>query len=428
MFKWLAQTSPLERRTLAATSSGWVLDSVDVFVYVYLAPSLMALWHLSSAQSGSIFTAGFVSTSLGGWIAGIVADRYGRVRVLSYTIIWFSLFSVVASFADSYPQFIILRCLQGLGFGGEWTVGAVLIAETIRPLHRSKAVSLMQSGAMIGALIAALLCTIMLSLLPPAMAWRGVFLVCGMGGLMVLFFRRNLQEPSIYLGARKRYTTNVPLSAIFKRPVGKSTLIGSVLLCGAFIQGNAIAFWLPTYVKTAGHMAALGQGMYLVAQNLASFVSIVVAGYLGDVFGRKKTFMVYGMCSFAALLLLVFFAKSGVQIAAMSCVVSAFSFGLFANVGLVLSELFPTRIRATGQGFCYNSGKAAGGASPLAIGFLAAVLPLQHSVLMVAAIGFALLFAGVIFTKETVGESLDDAAPEILGRESDPVQPREVSI
>ena len=133
MSNWFSDMSRRERRTFWACFGGWALDAMDVQLYAVAMPTLIGLWSLSKTQAGALGTSALIVSSLGGWLAGMLADRIGRVKVLQLTILWFSFFTFLSGLANSYEQMLVFRSLQGLGFGGEWAAGAVLMAEVINP-------------------------------------------------------------------------------------------------------------------------------------------------------------------------------------------------------------------------------------------------------------------------------------------------------
>ena len=149
-----------------ATFAGWMLDGMDVMVYSLVLPTLISLWHISKGEAGLLGTSALLLSSLGGWLAGLAADRYGRVKVLQLTILWFAFFTFLSGFANGFTQLLIFRGLQGLGFGGEWAVGSVLIGETIRSEYRGRAVGTVQGGWAIGWGISALFYTLFFAVLP----------------------------------------------------------------------------------------------------------------------------------------------------------------------------------------------------------------------------------------------------------------------
>jgi MFS family permease len=137
---WIGQLSAPERAAFIATFGGWMLDGMDVMVYSLVLPTLLLEWHITKGQAGLLSTATLLLSSLGGWLAGILADRVGRVRMLKLTIFWFAFFTFLSGFTRDFEQLLVVRGLQGLGFGGEWAVGAALMGETVRTRFRGRAV------------------------------------------------------------------------------------------------------------------------------------------------------------------------------------------------------------------------------------------------------------------------------------------------
>jgi MFS family permease len=195
MLKWFTQLSTPEKRTFWACFSGWGLDAMDTQMYALAIPTLIALWSMTRGQAGLLGTTVLIMTALGGWGAGILADRYGRVRILQLTIMWFSAFTLLSAFTDSFWQLMVTRSLQGIGFGGEWAVGAVLISETINREVRGRVVGALQAGWAVGYGLAVLLSTVMFDYLPPAIAWRVLFGLGIVPAVLVLWIRRNIQPP-----------------------------------------------------------------------------------------------------------------------------------------------------------------------------------------------------------------------------------------
>src|SRR6266566_2381047 len=176
-FAWMWDLGARERRVFGACVGGWALDAMDVQMYSFVIPALIATWGITRGQAGVLGTAALLASAFGGWIAGWIADRFGRVRTLQIAIAWFAVFTFLSGLAQNYSQMFVARGLLGLGFGGEWAAGAVLLGESIRAEHRGKALGMMQSGWAVGWGVAALLNAIFFSLLPIEMAWRGLFFV-----------------------------------------------------------------------------------------------------------------------------------------------------------------------------------------------------------------------------------------------------------
>ena len=195
---WLFALTREERATLIATFGGWALDGMDVMIYSFVIPALIAQWHMSQGQAGMLSTVALLLSAAGGWLAGLLADRFGRARILQITILWFAVFTFLSGFTNSFWQLLITRSLQGLGFGGEWAVGAVLMGEVIRAEHRGKAVGTVQGGWAIGWGVAAICYTALFSFLPASIAWRVMFWIGILPSLLVFYIQRHVPEPEIF--------------------------------------------------------------------------------------------------------------------------------------------------------------------------------------------------------------------------------------
>ena len=188
-------------------------------MFSFVIPTLIATWGITRGQAGALGTAALLASAAGGWLAGWVADRYGRVRTLQLAIAWFAVFTFLSGVAQNYQQLFLVRALLGVGFGGEWAAGAVLLGEVMRPEHRGKALGFMQAGWAVGWGAAALLYALFFSILPAATAWRALFLVGILPALLVFSIRRYVDEPEVYLKSRAPIS---PLAAI-SRPSSKSS-------------------------------------------------------------------------------------------------------------------------------------------------------------------------------------------------------------
>src|SRR5580700_8853742 len=197
MLAWMRDLTARERRTMIACFGGWSLDALDVQIFSFVIPSLLTIWHISTAEAGELATITLLVSAFGGWIAGALADRFGRVRVLQVTIVWYALFTFLCGFAQNFNQLFVLRAMQGFGFGGEWAAGAVLMGEVIRDKYRGRAVGLVQTGWSIGWGTAALLYTLFSATLPETMAWRVLFWIGLAPAGLVFWIRRYVEEPPI---------------------------------------------------------------------------------------------------------------------------------------------------------------------------------------------------------------------------------------
>src|SRR5437660_9884737 len=398
-----------ERATFRACFGGWALDGMDFQFYSFVIPSLIAGWHLSKAQAGTLQTATLLASALGGWLAGLIADRIGRVRTLQITILWFALFTGLCGLAQSYGQLLAARALMGLGFGGERAAGAVLMGEVIHARHRGKAVGTVQSGWALGWGAAAILYTIVFRKLPEQTAWRVLFLAGIAPALLVLYIRRYVEEPEVYRAARAQPVAGAGRGSfleIFSPGIIGTTALAALLATGAQGGYYAITTWLPTYLKTVRKLTVFGTGGYLGVVIAGSFCGYLVSAYLSDELGRKRNFYLFSLCSMITVPVYTIAPISDRAMLVLGFPLGFFASGIFSGMGAFFTELFPTRIRGSGQGFSYNFGRGVGALFPSVIGFLSASMPLGRAIGIFAAAAYALLFVAAILLPETRGREL----------------------
>jgi len=405
---WIVQLSPSERNTLVATFGGWALDGMDTMVYSFVIPSLIAAWHISRGQAGLLSTATLVVSAVGGWMAGVLADRFGRVRILQITIAWFAVFTFLSGFTHSFWQLLITRGLQGLGFGGEWAVGSVLMGEAIRAEHRGKAVGTVQSGWAVGWGITAILYTVLFSWLPPTLAWRAMFWMGILPALLVLYIRRFVPEPAVYSATRQ--TTDeaggVSLWEIFSPSLLRTTFFCSVLAIGAQGGYYAITTWLPTYLKSSRGLSVINTGGYLGVIIGGSFAGYIYGAYLTDRLGRKKTLLVYAACCAVTVMAYTFLPIGNSVMLVLGFPLGFFASGAFSPLGAFFTELFPNRLRGSGHGFSYNAGRGLGAVFPTLVGFLSSRLSLGPAIAVFAAGAYLIMMGATLALPETKGKEL----------------------
>ena len=405
---WMNQLSVSERSTLIATFGGWALDGMDVMVYSFVIPSLIAAWHISEGQAGLLGTSALVISAVGGWLAGMLADRFGRVKILQITIAWFAVFTFLSGFTHSFWQLLATRGLQGLGFGGEWAVGSVLMGETIRAEYRGKAVGTAQSGWAIGWGLAAIVYTLSFSWLPPAIAWRTMFWIGILPALLVFYIRRFVPEPAVYRETRQHAgkSGRANLWEIFSPPLLRTTFFCSLLAFG--VQGGyyGITTWLPTYLKNSRGLSVINTGAYLIVVIAGSFTGYICGAYLTDSLGRKKTLLFYAGCSAVTVVAYIFLPIGNMLMLALGFPLGFFASGAYSPLGAFFTELFPSRIRSTGQGFSYNFGRGLGALFPSMVGFLSARLSLGHAIAFFAVGAYVIMILATLFLPETKGREL----------------------
>jgi MFS family permease len=406
ILSWWRELSPAERRTFWACFGGWALDAMDVQFYSFVIPTLIALWHLSKGQAGTLATSALLFSAAGGWIAGLVADRIGRVRTLQITILWFATFTCLSGFAQSYGQMFIARALIGLGFGGEWAAGAVLMGEVIQAKNRGKAVGSVQSGWALGWGAAAILYTVVFSLFPDQWAWRVLFFMGILPALLVVYIRRYVEEPEVFRRQSADASARGNFLEIFSPGILRTTALAALLATGAQGGYYAVTTWLPTYLKTVRGLSVLNTGGYLGVVIAGSFTGYIVSAYLSDRLGRRRNFFVFAIGCMAAVLVYTHVEVTNTQMLLLGFPLGFFASGIFSGMGAFFTELFPTRIRGSGQGFSYNFGRGVGALFPSLVGYLSATMPLGRAIGVFAASAYAVLFVAAVLLPETRGKEL----------------------
>jgi MFS family permease len=406
---WFTQLNAKERSTLVATFAGWMLDGMDVMVYSFVLPTLIVLWHISKGQAGILGTSALLLSSLGGWLAGLCADRYGRVRVLQLTILWFAFFTFLSGFANGFTQLLVIRGLQGLGFGGEWAVGSVLIGETIRSEYRGRAVGTVQGGWAIGWAISALFYTLFFALLPQALAWRAMFWVGLLPALLAVWVRSHVSESETFERAlaAKKTESSTHFLQIFSPALLKTTLLAALVALGAQGGYYAITTWLPLYLNARG-LSVMHTGGYLLVVIAGSFAGYLTAAHLADRIGRKWTLVIFAVLSFTTVSLYTVLPISDRVTLFLGFPLGFFPSGAFSPMGAFFSELFPTSLRGSGQGFAYNLGRGVGALFPALVGYFSAHMQLGKAIAVFAVAAYMLMALSVLLLPETRGIDLPE--------------------
>lgn len=407
---WYQELSAKERRTFWACFTGWALDAMDVQLYSLVISTLTALWSISRADAGLLATATLLASSLGGWLVGILSDRLGRVRMLQMTILWFSIFTFLCAVATSYEQLFLFRALQGFGFGGEYAAGAVLIGEIIRDEHRGKGNGIVHSGWAVGWGVAVIAYTVLFSFLPETVAWRALFAIGILPAISVFFVRRFVDEPALFVDAQRRYAsgqeTRPSFLEIFAPSLLRTTILASLLTIGTQGGYYAIMIWLPTYLKTVRGFSVLSTGGYLAIIIVASFLGYVISAYLTDILGRRRNFILFAICSVFTVLAYMFLPISDSVLFFLGAPLGFFASGIYSGIGAFFNELYPTSVRGSGIGFCFNVGRAIGALFPALVGYISATMPLGQAIGIFTVAAYGLIILAALLLPETKGRAL----------------------
>lgn len=410
MSNWYSESSPLERRTFWASFGGWALDALDVQMFGLAIPALIAAFGISKADAGLLGSVTLFFGAFGGWLGGALGDRFGRVKALQITVATFALATFASAFAMSYTQLVVLKAIQGLGFGAEWACGAVLMAEIIRPEHRGKALGSVQSAWAVGWGAAVLLSALVFTYAPADIAWRILFAIGLLPALLIIFIRRGLKEPPRAVARDAETPFLATLSGIFHRDVLRSTLVGGLFGIGAHGGYAALTTFLPTYLREVRHLSVLGSSGYLAVIIAAFFCGCVASGIISDRIGRRANVAFFASACIATVLVYIFAPLSNGEMLVLGFPLGFFSAGIPASMAALFSELYPAGVRGTGVGFCYNFGRIVSAAFPFLVGFLSDRIGLGPAIGIDAAFAYALVLIAVVLLPETRGKVFEQTA------------------
>jgi len=400
MFSWYQTVSPPQRRTFWACFGGWGMDAFDGQMLGLVLPALAGSFALRAGQAGSVASVTLAASALGGWVAGALSDRFGRVRVLQAAILWFSVLALASACVQTFGQLLVVKALQGFGFGGEWAAGAVLLAETIAPAHRGRALGTVQGAWAVGWGAAVVLYALTFSVLSPPVAWRVMFALGALPALFVVYIQRAVLEPARPAAA----TARAP--GIFSGGYGRATFAGALLGVGAHGGYYALMTWLPAYLKTERHLSVLGTGSYLAVIIAAFGCGCVASAQLQDRLGRRLNIALFAAGCIATLLVYLLLPISNRAMLGLGFPLGFFAAGIPAGMGALFSELFPAGIRGTGVGFCYNFGRIASALFPWLVGRMSQSMRLGRAIGLDAGLAYGLVIVAVLLLPETKGKVL----------------------
>ena len=369
-FQWPRDISAAEQKSLIAGGLGWMLDAMDVMLYSFVLAYLMTEFGMSKSTGGLLNSLTLIASAIGGFLFGVLADRFGRTRALMASILVYSISSAACGLSQSIPQLAVFRFLLGLGMGGEWTSGAALIAETWRAEHRGRALGLMQSTYAIGEAVAAV--TVLLVF--PHFGWRAVFFAGVLPALLVLWIYRGVPEPELWKNRTKQNNSAV-LRKLLQREVLRDGLLATTMNAFSMFGYWGLFTWIPSFLSLPGSKGGRGLSLvvgttfYLVLSP-GKWLGYASFGFFADAFGRRKPYFTYLLVA-AILVPLYAVIRSPLLLLLLGPFVAFFGTGFFSGYAAIASELFPGEIRAAAMGLSYNLGRGLSAAAPFAVGAMA---------------------------------------------------------
>jgi MFS family permease len=404
---WFAALGVKGRRAFRAAFAGYMLDAFDLIVLTLSLTAIGATFDVGTGATGALSTVTLSASAIGGILGGVLADRIGRARTLMFSVAVYSFFTFLSGLASSYEMLMVFRVFQGIGFGAEWGVGAVLVAELVRGESRGRALGIVQSAWAVGWALAVVAYLIAFEVFAEATAWRVLMFLGILPALLILYVRSRVEDPEVYRESRAAdHEGEVPLRQILSGRLLKTTVAASLLATG--IQGGYYAMftWIPTYLKKERDLTIVGTSGYLFVVIAGAFLGYLCAGWVHDRLGRRRAFALFA--ALAGMSLVAYFAVpsgSNTVLLLVGFPLGFFASGCFSGFGSYLAELYPTRARATGEGFCYNVGRGLGALFPGVIGFLASAIGLGGAVAF-GVFGYVLALLALTVLPETHGREI----------------------
>ncbi|MCY0854489.1 MFS transporter [Cupriavidus sp. D39] len=399
------RTSPYAWKALAGSAIGYAMDGFDLLILGFMLPAISVALALSTGQSGALVTWTLIGAVAGGIVFGALSDRYGRVRVLTWTIVLFAVFTGLCAFAQGFWDLLAYRTIAGIGLGGEFGIGMALAAEAWPASKRARVSSYVALGWQSGVLLASLLTPLLL----PHIGWRGMFLLGVVPALVAWFVRNKLHEPEVFV--RHAETQDKKKANAFKLLVADGrttrTSLGIVILCSVQNFGYyGIMIWLPTYLSKALGFSLTKSAMWTSVTIVGMMIGVYVFGQLADRIGRKPSFLIFQA---GAVAMVIAYSRMSDPVTMLwaGAVMGMFVNGMIGGYGALISEAYPTAARATAQNVLFNIGRGVGGFGPIVVGALAASYSFQVAIALLASIYVLDMIATIFLIPELKGVELE---------------------
>lgn len=383
---------------------GYAMDGFDLLILGFMLSAISKELNLTPGQAGSLVTWTLIGAVFGGIVFGMLSDRYGRIRVLTWTIVLFAVFTGLCAFAQGYWDLLIYRTIAGIGLGGEFGIGMALAAEAWPARHRARVSSYVALGWQLGVLGAAMLTPLLL----PSIGWRGMFLVGVIPAVVAWVIRNKLHEPEVFVARSKKEQPSAMqcLKLLMKDKATRKISLGVIVLTSVQNFGYyGIMIWMPSFLSKQMGFSLTKSSMWTAVTIIGMSLGIWVFGQLADRIGRKPTFLIFQLGSVISVLAYSQLTDATAMLwvgAIMGLCVN----GMMGGYGAVISEAYPTEARATAQNVLFNIGRAVGGLGPVVIGALAMAYSFQVAIALLAAIYVLDMLATVFLIPELKGKEL----------------------
>jgi MFS family permease len=390
-------------KALLGSTLGYAMDGFDLLILGFMLRVIASDLGFGPAQGATLVTATLIGAVIGGIVFGMLSDRMGRVRVLTWTILLFAVFTGMCALAQGYWDLLIYRTIAGIGLGGEFGIGMALVAEVWPASKRARVSSYVGLGWQLGVFAAAIVTPMLL----PVIGWRGMFAIGILPAIAAYFIRYNLHEPDVFVertaGAP---TTSLPINLLVKDVATTKISIGMVILCSVQNFGYyGVMIWLPNYLSSRFGFG-LAQSATWTAVTIAGMaVGIFVFGHVADRLGRRPAFITYML---GAAIMVVVYSQLTDPTALLigGAVMGLFVNGMLGGYGALMSELYPTTARATAQNVLFNVGRAIGGLGPIVVSAVAVAYGFDTAIALLALLYIADMLAFLLLIPDRRGAEL----------------------
>ncbi|WP_043929675.1 MFS transporter [Bacillus sp. EB01] len=389
-------------KTLWASTIGYAMDGLDMMILAFTMPLIIAYFGINAAQAGSVSTITLLGSVLGGIVFGILADKYGRVRVFTWTILIFSVFTGLCALSPNLETLAVFRFLAGLGLGGEFGIGMTLVSEAWHKKYRARATAVVATGFQFGIVLA----TLAVLFISPKFGWQGVFVAGVLPAILAFWSRRNLEEPEVWTKMKNENKNNVSVGHLFSS--AKTTKITLGLIVATSVQNfgfYGIMTWMPTMLATEMGVTFNKTTWWTVITITGMIIGIMVFGYLADRIGRRPSYLIFLVAS--AIIVWIYFQQSSMAVLlALGGILGFFVNGMMGGFGALLAEHYPTEARSSAENIIFNIGRAVAGFAPFIIGYISLNHSLSYALSLISGIYVLSALAFLFLIPETKGKEL----------------------
>ena len=394
-------------KALVGSAVGYAMDGFDLLILGFMLSAISADLNLTPAQSGSLVTWTLIGAVVGGILFGALSDRYGRVRVLTWTIVLFAVFTGLCAIAQGYWDLLIYRTIAGIGLGGEFGIGMALAIEAWPAKHRAKAASYVALGWQVGVLAAALLTPVLL----PHIGWRGMFVVGIFPAFVAWYLRTRLHEPEIFSQKQTALSTQKiskleSFKLLVKDKATTKVSLGVVVLTSVQNFGYyGIMIWMPNFLSKQLGFSLTKSGLWTAVTVCGMMAGIWIFGRLADKIGRKPSFLLFQLGAVISIITYSQLTDPTAMLVA-GAFLGMFVNGMMGGYGALMAEAYPTEARATAQNVLFNLGRAVGGFGPVVVGAIVSAYSFSIAIAFLAVIYVIDMVATVFLVPELKGKEL----------------------